>query len=166
EYQFLTPEPANDFALWVNDAIDDPILSEKLANIDTFEFNNIQDLKARLVSVIDEHMKKKPDSRNVPDGQEFHFIKSISVILPTQYIAHDLREFIEILRKISIDSLYFHNFESRLRLEKGTNDFSIWLRDCLGENDLATQIADLDPYNLTLENLRTSIIQLIEKRIK
>jgi small-conductance mechanosensitive channel len=166
EFQFLTPEPANDFALWVNDAIDDPILSEKLANIDTFEFNNIRDLKARIASVIDEHIKKSPGSRNAPDGREFHFIKSISVILPTQYIAHDLREFIEILRNITIDSLYFHTFESRLRLEKGVNDFSIWLQDSLGENDLAAQIAYLDPYNLTLENLRTSIIQLIEKRIK
>ncbi len=51
-------------------------------------------------------------------GNEFHFIKSISVVLPTSYVAHNLREFVGILRRISIGSLYFHIFEARLRLQR------------------------------------------------
>jgi hypothetical protein len=86
--------------------------------------------------------------------------------LRTPYVAHDLREFIEVLRKVSIDSLSFHIFEARLRLQKGVNDFSIWMEDCLGDKDLADKLAYLDPYNYTLEGLRSTIIQLVEKRIK
>ena len=84
------------------------------------------------------------DINNAPSGREFHFIRSISAVIPTSYVAHDLREFIEILKLVSLDTLYFHIFESRLRLHKGVNDFSIWINDCLGEKALADEIAVLD----------------------
>jgi len=166
EHQYLTPQPANDFALWVGDALGDEILAEKLANIDTFEFSTIGELRERIIDVINEGLLARGDGRTAPEGREFHFIKSVSVILPTPYIAHDLREFVEVLRKVSINSLYFHIFESRLRLHRGVNDFSIWLQDCLDERELADKIAVLDPYNYTIEGLRSLIIQLIEERIK
>jgi small-conductance mechanosensitive channel len=165
EYQFLTPEPPNDFALWVQDALGYDILAERLASIDTFEFPTIGGLKARIVGVIQDFLAQTSNEREAPPGNEFHFIKSISIILPSPYVAHNLREFINILRRISIGSLYFHIFEARLRLQRGTNDFSIWLEDCLGENELGEQIARLDPYNYTLENLRETIIRLCEKRL-
>lgn len=166
EHQYLTPEPSNDFALWVSDELGNEVLGEKLACIDTFGFPTIAALRARIIGVIEEHLSNNPDGRTAPAGREFHFIRSISVILPTAYVAHDLREFIEVLRKVSIDSLSFHIFEARLRLQKGVNDFSIWIQDCLGDKDLADRLAYLDPYNYTLEGLRSTIIQLIEKRIK
>ncbi|MGH7908266.1 MAG: DUF5752 family protein, partial [Thermodesulfobacteriota bacterium] len=43
---------------------------------------------------------------------------------PTPYFAHDLKEFIEILNKVTISSLYFHMFEARMRLQKDENDFA------------------------------------------
>lgn len=166
EYQYLTPQPANDFALWVSDALGDEVLGEKLANIDTFEFSTISALRERLVDVINERITAEHNGRQAPPGREFHFIKSLSVIVPTNYIAHDLREFVEVLRVVSLDTLYFHIFEARLRLHKGVNDFSIWLNDCLGEKELADTIAVLDPYTYTLEGLRTMIIKLIERHLE
>jgi hypothetical protein len=165
EYQYLTPQPANDFALWVSDALGDEVLGEKLANIDTFEFSTIGALRERLVDVLNEELSIKPDGRAALPGREFHFIKSLSAVIPTSHVAHDLREFIEILRMASIDTLYFHILEAKLRLHKGVNDFSIWLNDCLGEKELAEKIADLDPYTYSLEGLRSMIIQLAEKHL-
>ncbi len=166
EYQYLTPEPANDFVLWVTDELGNEMLGEKLACIDTFGFPTIAALRARIIGVIEEYLSKHPDDRKALEGREFHFIKSISMILPTPYIVHDLREFVEVLRKVSISSINYHVFESRLRLKRGVNDFSIWIMDCLGDKDLSDKLAYLDPYNYTLEGLRSTIIQLIEKRIK
>ncbi len=166
EHHYLTPEPANDFALWVSDELGDEVLGEKLASIDTFDFPTIGALRARIEGVIRDYLSKNPDGRTAHEGREFHFIKSISFILPTPYIAHDLREFVEVLRQVSLNSLSYHIFEARLRLKKGVNDFSIWIEDCLGDKDLADRLAYLDPYNYTLESLRSTIIQLIEKRIK
>ncbi|MDD5398453.1 MAG: DUF5752 family protein [Dehalococcoidia bacterium] len=166
EHQYLTPEPANDFALWIGDALDNPVLSEKLANIDTFEYTSLGSLKASLISVIEQYMAENPDIRFTQAERDFHFIKVVNVISPTPYFASDLREFVEVLRKVTIDSLYYHIFESRLRLQKRSNDFSVWIRDSFGESDLADKIDNLVPYTTTIEGLRSVIIQLIEKRIK
>lgn len=170
EYQFLTPEPTNDFALWVRDALGYDILAERLASIDTFEFPTIGALRQAIIGVIQDFLaqplnKSGSNEREAPLGNEFHFIKSISIVLPTPYVAHDLQEFVGILRRISIGSLYFHIFEAKLRLQRGTNDFSRWLEECLEEKELAEQITRLDPYNYTMENLREIIIQLCEKRL-
>ena len=166
EHHYLTPEPPNDFAIWVRDALGDEVLGERLASIDTFEFPTLGSLKERILGVIEESLASKLDQRDALEGREFHFAKSVSVILPLPYVAHNLGEFVEVLRKVSTGCLYFHIFESRLRLGKGVNDFSIWMRDKLGETELAEKISHLDPYNYTLEGLRSLLIQLIEKHIK
>jgi small-conductance mechanosensitive channel len=166
QHHYLTPEPSNDFAIWVGDALGDEVLGERLASVDTFGFPNLGTLRERLANIIEEHLSSGSNFREAMPGREFHFMKSVSVILPTSYVAHDLREFVEALRKISLGSLYFHVFESRLRLEKKLNDFSIWLKDSLDEIELGEEIGRLDPYTYTLEGLRSALIQLIEKRIK
>jgi small-conductance mechanosensitive channel len=166
EHLYLTPEPANDFAIWINNTLGNDILGERLASIDIFNLPNIGAVKQRLIDTVQDYLRNYPDSRTAPDEEEFHFIRSISYILPTPYIAHDLGEFVEILRKVTIDSIYFHIYEARLRLQKGTNDFSIWISDALGEKDLADRIANIDPYIYTLENLRQRIIEQVERDIK
>jgi small-conductance mechanosensitive channel len=166
EHHYLTPEPANDFALWVSDELGHEALGEKLSFVDTFAFPTIASLRSRIIGVIEDYLSKNTDDRNAPEGREFHFIKSVSFVLPTQYVVRDLREFVEVLRKISLDSIHFHMFEARLRLKKGVNDFSIWIEDCLDDKDLADRLASLDPYTYTLEGLRSTMVQLIEKRIK
>jgi len=166
QHHYLTPEPSNDFAVWVSDALGDEVLGERLASVDTFGFPTLGALRDRLVGIIEEHLSAESNLREATAGREFHFMKSLSVILPTPYVARDLREFVETLRKISLGSLYFHIFESRLRLGRGLNDFSIWMQDSLDEVELGEEIARLDPYAYTLEGLRLALIQLIEKRIK
>ncbi|RJQ40372.1 MAG: mechanosensitive ion channel family protein [Dehalococcoidia bacterium] len=181
QHHYLTPEPSNDFAVWISDALGDEILGERLASVDTFQFPDLGALRSRLVGIIEEYLTAHRDTkgatpaetlyfmksvREAMAGEEFYFMKSVSVILPTTYVVSDLREFVETLRRISLGSLYFHIFESRLRLGKGLNDFSVWIRDTLEETGLAEEIGRLDPYTYTLEGLRLALIQLIEKRIK
>jgi small-conductance mechanosensitive channel len=166
EHHYLIPEPSNDFAVWVNDVLGEEVLGERLASVNTFEFPSVGALRERIVVIIEEYLAGGANSREAMPGREFRFMKSVSVVITTPYVAHDLREFVEALRKISLGSLYFHVFESRLRLGRGLNDFTIWLQDSLGEAELGEEIARLDPYTYTLEGLRSAFIQLIEKRIK
>ncbi|MBI4286780.1 MAG: mechanosensitive ion channel [Chloroflexi bacterium] len=166
EHRYITPEPSNDFANWVNNALGEEVLAERLASVSTFELANIATLRDTLVSTIEDHLSSKPSLRETLAREEFHFMKSVSIILPTPYTAHDLREFAEALYKVSLDCLYFHIFESRLRMGRQTNDFSQWLQESLGDNELAQEIAQLDPHAYTLEGLRSLLIGLIEKRLK
>ncbi len=166
EHQYLTPEPANDFALWIDDSLDDRVLAEKLANIDTLAYFSVSTLRTALLLVLEQHLEGHPELAKKSANRDFYFIKSISFVLPTSYVATDLREFVEVIRNISIGSLYYHVFESRLRLKKRSNDFSVWIKDSFGEDDLADRIDMLFPYTYTLEALRSAIIEQVEKRIK
>lgn len=167
QHQYLSPEPPNDFAYWVTQYLGEAELGEKLASVDTVQFSTIRSLRERMISVIEEYIKAHPAVRMrfAHEGNEFHFIKSVNFILPTPYRASDLAEFVDVLKKITIDSIYFHIFESRLRLEKGTNDFSRWIEASFGDKDLAYRISTLDPYTHTLEHLRTTIINIIERKV-
>lgn len=166
EHHYLTPEPANDFAVWVSAVLGDEVLGENLASIDAFEFPALGALRERIVNVIGEYISSGQELRKAPEGREFYFMKWVSVILPTPYAARDLREFVEALRKLRLGSLYFHIFESRLRLGRVTNDFSVWMKDILEEQELAEAIEKVDPYTYTLEGVRSQLIKLVEKRIK
>lgn len=167
QHQYICPEPPNDFAYWVSEVLGEDELGEKLVSIDTIQFSTIRGLREKIIATIEEHLKDHPQAklRFARKEEAFHFIKSKSFILPTNYVAYDLGEFIEILKKITIDSIYFHIFEARLRLEKGTNDFSHWIEASLDDKKLAYSISRLDPYTYTLEDLRIKLIKIIEKRI-
>lgn len=150
----------NDFASWVSQALQEERLAEKLAAIDLLAFTTVRQLRDAIVTVIASYLDENNGrSRECPSGDEFHFCKSMSFIMPTGIVAHDVPDFFAKLPHVSNISLYFHFFEARLRLERPTNDFSQWLADC-GENALAQAIDKLDPYIMTLDELKEEIITL------
>lgn len=167
QHQYLSPEPPNDFAYWVTDILGEDELGERLVSIDTVQYSTIRELRNKIASTIEDYLNNNPLAKLkfARSDEEFYFIKSISFILPTNYTAYDLKEFAEILKKITIDSIYFHIFEARLRLEKPTNDFSFWIEKSLGDKELADEVCYFDPYTRTLEDLRNTIIQIVERKI-
>ncbi len=165
QHQFLSPEPPNDFSYWVREVLGEESLGEQLASIDVMQFPTIRGLREKIIETIENFLSQDPIAQKkfARTGEEFVFIRSISFIVWTDYFAANLKEFIESLKKVTIDSIYFHIFESRLRLEKPTNDFSSWLEASLDAKILADKIATLDPYTLTLEDLRMKIVRLAEQ---
>jgi hypothetical protein len=162
QHHYLSPEPPNDFAYWTTEVINDALLGEKLSSVDIVQFERIADLRATFIEILEEHLQEAEKLRDCPTGEEFHFMASQTFAIPTPYAARSTREFADILQRVSINSLYFHIFDARLRLEHGENDFSRWFRD-LGKQELADELARLDPYTYTLEGLRQRIIQLVKK---
>lgn len=167
QHQFLSPEPPNDFSYWVREVLGEEDLGERLASIDIMQFSTIRELREKLGLTVAAYLREEPEAKRkfARKGEEFIFIRAVSFIAWTNHYVQDLREFVDVLKKITVDSIYFHIFESRLRLGKPTNDFSNWLDLSLGETALANKIAALDPYTLTMEDLRGQIIRMVEKRI-
>lgn len=165
QHQYLSPTPANDFASWVTEATQEPKLAERLAAVDTVRFDSIRELRDEIVRIIESHLAEKPAAADMPAGFAFHFMKSVSFVVPTPHRAVDLGEFCGALKKVSAHAIYHHVFEARLRIGEGVNDFSRWLETELGEPELAKAIARLDPYTHTLESLRRKLIRLTEDRI-
>ncbi|MGC9124695.1 MAG: DUF5752 family protein [Caldisericaceae bacterium] len=165
QHYYLSPEPPNDFAYWTSNVLLERIVGEKLAAIDIRGFYTISSLKEKLISIIQDYLAEGNELRDAPEGMEFRFMRSKSFLLKTGHSANGLEGFYEAVKKVSIHSLYYHIFESRLRIGKEDNDFSIWLRDELKEESLAEEISKLDPYTITLEGLRDKICSLIEVRL-
>lgn len=162
QHHYMSPQPPNDFADWITDVLNEDALGEKMASVDVIEFQKIKGLRKKFIEIVSDYLKENKKVRDCPDNQEFHFMACRTFVLPTTYVARSVKQFRQILKKVSIHSLYFHIFEARMRLEKKDNDFSRWLRD-LGERSLASKISKLDPYSYTLEALRKEIISIIDK---
>ena len=161
--QYLAPEPPNAFANWISRTLGEYKLGEEVASIDICEFNTIRELREKIINTIENHLfETREPLRYAPEGREFEFIKAHSFIAPTGFEARNLKEFAMVLEKITIESIYFHIFEARLRLEKGVNDFSFWIGTSLDAPELAKAIAQLDPYTFTMEGLRRSLIDSVK----
>ncbi len=168
QHEQLSPEPPNDFAHWITNALNEEVLAEKIASIDTIQYHTIRSLRNETIRVIRDYIRENPrtKSRFASPDKVFHFIKSVSFILPTPYVAKDLKDFLNILQKVTTNSIYFHMFEARLRLDKETNDFSFWLGTSLKEVDLAKKITSMDPYTYTMEDLRKKLIGIVGQRVR
>jgi len=161
-HHFQKHPVSNEFAVWISNALQEKRLAEQLAAVDLFSFTSIRDLRADLVKTVNRFLQESGGKlRESPSGDEFHFAKSKSFILPTRLQARTVFDFRRILPHITSMSLYFHFFEARLRLEKRTNDFSAWLSS-IGESELAERIDRLNPYDYTLDELKEKIIELAE----
>lgn len=159
QHHFLSPEPANDFAYWVTHVWGDAALGERLWSVDTVRFDTLSGLREQLVAILEDHLSSKEPRGECQMGEEFHFMACRTFVLPTAFVASDLTEFSQVLTKISINSLYFHMFDAKLRLKSGENDFSRWFRE-LGWIALAEETKRLDPYSYTLDGLRQRIAAL------
>lgn len=165
--QFLAPEPPNDFAYWISEVLGDKYLGEEIASIDMMAHTSIASIREALIATIEKALKERPHLKKLeaPEGRGFAFLKSVSFAFPTEYKASTLKQFAECLKRVTLNSIYFHMFEARLRLERPTNDFSLWLGTSLDRKELAAKIAQLDPYSQTDERLRQQILGLIDTEI-
>ncbi|MFQ5736906.1 MAG: DUF5752 family protein [Thermodesulfobacteriota bacterium] len=161
----VPPEFPNDFAVWAAESLEEHSLAEALANVNPFEFNNIEGLRTEIIRIIIEHLKNYPQPRPVLPGREFLFNEGVTLVLPTGIEAENTADFLEALGKVDYSSVYFHFYEARLRLGKERDDFSEFLETCLGCSDIALKIKSLDPYMYSTETLREKIIKIVKESI-
>lgn len=148
----------NDFAQWVVMQIGDHVLGERLAVLDPFDYPDLENLREELISIIDDHLSRSPIIPRVVFGQPFHFKRSRILEVPIGLEARTLQEFRDIVTDIDVSSIYYHMFEAHFRLRRAENDFSAWLRTSLKLTNLADRIRSINPYQGSLERLRSKLI--------
>ncbi|MBI2683279.1 MAG: hypothetical protein HYX26_08720 [Acidobacteriales bacterium] len=161
-HHFEKPRFYNDFANWVSAALQEEGLAERLAAIDLLAMTSIREVREAMLAALRNHLDEGGARRQCPPGSEFHFCEAKSFVMPTGVVARDAAEFFEQVGRVSNACLHFHLFESRLRLEQPANDFSQWLKS-LGETRAAKKIDKLDPYVMTLDELKGEIVKLGRK---
>lgn len=165
ERHFAIEKYHSDFAQWISTSLDGEALAERLGALDVRDFTTIRALRESMIQVVENHLHQYPQSGNRQGRTPFFFCQSVSVIMPTNYIAWNLNDFFQIIKKIGIRSIHYHLIEARLRLGVQTNDFSYWLRDSLKKETLAKRIEAIDIYLYTLEEIRNRILQYTEEEI-
>jgi Family of unknown function (DUF5752) len=110
QFEFLSPEPPNDFAYWVSSVLRDEELGEKIASIHFLQFHSLETIRQRLIEVLEESLTPSRTLRTVPPGMEFRFMEAQTFVSPTKHTAQTLEEFRDCLQAVSVRSIYYHMF--------------------------------------------------------
>ena len=156
----------NDFAAWVASQVRDPVLAERLAIINPFEYRDLEDLREELASVISDHLLHLSSVPRVEFGQPFYFQQSHIVEVPLGPGAHTLDEFRKGLAEADTSAIYFHMVEARARLGRRAGDFAEWIRTSLDLPDLAERIGRVDTYMTSLERVRARVLSLVDAALE
>jgi septum formation topological specificity factor MinE len=159
-------EYTNDFAHWAGESLGERVLSEHLSNIDPYDFRSIDDLRNELLRVIDSYLELFPEPREAMPGDEFYFNQTITFVFPTGIRAQNLAEFLIAIKYVDASSIYYHFYEARTRLGGIIDDFSAWVENVFGKQDIAEQIKAIDPYMHTIEGIRGHIIEVVDKEVR
>jgi hypothetical protein len=117
------------------------------------------------VHLIETYVQKNPRAATRPAMEPFYLMAADLVVVPTPYVARNLEEFADGLRKVSIHTIYYHFIDARLRLKLNTNDFSVWLEQELDMSQTGDRLNRIDIYTSTLEGVRRGILKIIEAEI-
>jgi hypothetical protein len=164
-HRFIERTYPNDFAEWIGEQVRDHVLAERLSVVDPFEYPSLDALREDLVSLIDDHLSGLTTVPRAGFGAPFYFNRSRILEVPTGLEARTLREFRAAISEVDVSVIYFHVFESHLRLQREENDFSAWIRHGLRLTELADRMRALNPYLGSLERLRSSLLTMCDEQL-
>ena len=162
----ITTAYGNDFAAWVASHVRDQVLAERLAVINPFEMDSLEELREELMSVVHDHLLRLSTIPRVEFGDAFHFQQSHIVEVPLGPAVTTLLEFRAGLADVDASAIYFHMVEARARLGRRAGDFAEWIRTCLGIPELAERIERLDTYMTSLERVRARVLSLVDAELE
>ena len=71
------------------------------------------------------------------------------------------------MEHIDTGSIYYHFYDSRVRLGEGVvDDFSRWIEHTLGRKKLADRIRVIDPFMHSIESIRNYIMEVVEEQVR
>lgn len=160
-HRYGTWDHPNDFAAWAGHALGDAVLAEKLSNLDPFRRGDIEDARAAIVDLVEDHLDALTTVPWTRPGFEFHFASGRYFAMPGGREAWTVEELRAGIASIPLSSLYYHYHEARLRGLDDEDDFSRWIEDEFGGSEAVTRLRRLDFYLFSLEELRRRIVAIL-----
>ena len=162
----VTTAYGNDFASWVASHVRDQVLAERLAVINPFEMDSLEELREELMSVVHDHLLRLSTIPRVEFGDAFHFQQSHIVEVPLGPAVTTLLEFRAGLADVDASAIYFHMVEARARLGRRSGDFAEWIRTSLQLPALAERLERIDAYMTSLERVRARALALVDAELE
>ena len=159
---FDDPDYPNDFAQWTSRQLRDKVLAEKLANINPYKYNSLEELRKATLDLIQERLSELDHIPWAPNGDVFHFMQAVTVVYDTGILIDSIKDFAEQLPNMSHGSIYYHFVEARRRTDNGVDDFSVWLSDKKEETEpLIKALSEIDFYFLSLAGLKKTLVKTV-----
>ncbi|MFH1686115.1 MAG: DUF5752 family protein [bacterium] len=160
---FDDPEFRNDFAVWAARDLGDRVLAERLGIINPYQYQSMDEIRGLVIDIIEERLSEMPHVMNVSSGNDFRFMRAVTVVFDTGKELASPPDFVRQLPKMSHSSLYYHYVEARRRTPDSTDDFTAWLLDFGdGTSALRADLAEIDFYHLSLAQLQKQLIAAVQ----
>lgn len=160
-------EYTNDFAQWAGESLEERALAERLSSIDPYTFTSVNRVRKELIREIDSFLEDFPEPADVVRGNEFYFNETVSLVFPVGVRTKNLAEFLVAIEHIDAGSIYYHFYDSRVRLGEGVvDDFSRWIEHTLFRKKLADRIRAIDPFMHSIENIREHVKEIVEEYVR
>ena len=158
--RFDDPEYHNDFAIWARHGLHDKILSERLSLIDPTEFPNLEDLRNEIIEIIEERLEEVEVPPLSTYDNQFEFIRSQIVIFDTHQKVSTPADFVDVLPRLSVGSVFYHFIDAHRRNENRLDDFQNWMKGLGKYEELCKNLNEIDPYFLSLTDLRRRLTEV------
>jgi hypothetical protein len=163
--RFGEREYNNDFAGWARHGLHDRKLAEQLAMVDPTAAADLAELRCDLVEIIEDRLDEDEALPWQRATGRFHFIRSQIVVVDTRIRCHTPEGMAELIPQLSPSSLFFQFIDARRRSAERSDD----LRSCLalfpGLDELRRELAELDPYFLSLAELRDELATVFRRHL-
>lgn len=165
--KFVHAQNHNDFADWVYHRLHDHILAEQLNIIDPTEFNNLEGLRQELLETIEKRLDEYEIVLWTKKADRFHFIRSIIIVFENSIKVERPEDLANAIATLPPSSIFYHFIDARHRTSERIDDFSFWLKT-FGEkyNDLIEKIQSIDPFFLSLTQLKEEILHVLQQYFK
>ncbi|GJM16504.1 MAG: hypothetical protein DHS20C13_18310 [Thermodesulfobacteriota bacterium] len=149
---FEKPEYNNDFATWAYKNLHNNMLAERLSLINPGMFSNIEDLRSKLVEVIESTLQQDPSVENSKESEQFQFTRADMILFNSEFSVSKPEELTTLIPTLPLGSIYFHFIESK----NGPEDINTFVSSAgVDYSELSVQLSILDPYYFTLTELRS-----------
>lgn len=151
----------NDFSSWVHSQLHDDILAERLEILNPQDYDNLEELRAELMNIIDDRLDEREYIPWSKSEERFQFIKSKLVVFQTRHQIVQPRDLMNILPLLTRSSLFYHFIDATRRTPEGTDDFTLWLEGFKEKyQELIKEIRMIDPYSISVANLQARLVEI------
>jgi hypothetical protein len=158
---FDDPEFHNDLAFWARHNLHDKTLAERLAILNPYDFPGMEELRFTLLDIVEDRIGELPHISNVQTGDEFRFLRAMTVTFEAGYTLKDPRELFEAFGRMTPSSIWYHFIEARRRNPDRLDDFTCWLRrEYKQDRARIPDFSGIDFYFLSLPEIRREIVSI------
>jgi len=159
---FDDQEFRNDFAVWAAKYLRDRILAERLGILNPYKFDDFEQLREKVIEIIDERLAELQYVPAVRKGDDFIFMQAATVLFDTGIKLYEPADLKKHLPAMSNSSIYYHFLEARRRTPDRTDDFTFWLQFFeKPPKNLITALSKVNFYFKNLFDLKQALIETV-----